>query len=111
MRFKGKLNKSEGVYVLVLWENHTVPILTGNLAMGIPKVFADIEDLHICQGSQWTNASYEGNTFLELKMHDLKPLASDHPLLGDRIMNLFGWRYVPKVGRPGADLSQPIEFP
>lgn len=111
VRYHGKRDQSEGIYALVMWENHTVPILTGNLAMGIPKIFADIQDLRICQGSQWTNASYEGNTFLELAMQDLKPLADGHPVLGDRIINLFGWRYVPKVGRPGADLSQPIEFP
>ncbi|MHB9074575.1 MAG: hypothetical protein ACYC6G_13735 [Desulfobaccales bacterium] len=23
----------------------------------------------------------------------------------------FGWRYIPKVGGPGADLSQPILYP
>jgi hypothetical protein len=26
-------------------------------------------------------------------------------------LGAFGWRYVPKVGGPGADLSQPILFP
>ena len=26
-------------------------------------------------------------------------------------VNSLGWRYVPKVGGPGADLSQPILFP
>ncbi len=26
-------------------------------------------------------------------------------------VNSFGWRYIPKVGAPGADLSQPILFP
>lgn len=26
-------------------------------------------------------------------------------------INAFGWRYIPKVGGPGADLSQPILYP
>ena len=25
--------------------------------------------------------------------------------------NMFGWRYIPKVGVPGAELSQPILYP
>ena len=111
VRYKGKRDRSEGIYSLVMWENHTVPILTGNLAMGVPKVFADIQDLHSMQDRQWTNASYEGYTFLELEINNLKPLENANPMLCDQIVNLFGWRYVPKVGRPGADLSQPIEFP
>lgn len=111
VRYQGKRDTSEGVYALVMWENHTVPILTGNLAMGIPKVFADIQDLHRHQDSCWTNASYEGHTFLELQMQGLQALPSDQASFGEQVVNLFGWRYVPKVGVPGADLSQPIEFP
>jgi hypothetical protein len=26
-------------------------------------------------------------------------------------INALGWRYIPKVGSPGADLSQPILYP
>jgi acetoacetate decarboxylase len=36
----------EGAFALVVWENKTTPILEGNM-MGVPKIYADIEDLHI----------------------------------------------------------------
>ena len=110
VRFKGQRDELEGAFALVVWENDTTPILTGNM-MGVPKIYADIEDLHICEGTYRTRLSYEGNAFLRLEMTDPQPMDQQQveALAGD--VNSLGWRYIPKVGGPGADLSQPILFP
>lgn len=94
----------------MVWENKTTPILTGNM-MGIPKIYADIEDLHILADAYRTRLSFEGSTFLELEMTQLEPLDMEQVNAMNTDINTFGWRYIPKVGEPGADLSQPILFP
>jgi acetoacetate decarboxylase len=113
-RFQGQRDRVEGVFALVVWENKTAPILGGREQTGIPKIYADIQDLHKIQQNYFTNATFEGNTFLRLEMMGAKPV--DGPQLADIKARAaeracFGWRYIPKVGGPGADLSQPILYP
>jgi hypothetical protein len=110
VRFNGQRDQVEGVFTLVVWENKTTPILTGR-EMGVPKIYADIEDLHIVVETYRTHASYEGSTFLQLEMTELKPVDKQHVETLSTDVNSLGWRYVPKVGAPGAELSQPILFP
>ena len=107
-RYQGKRDRVEGVFSLVVWENKTAPILGGREESGVPKIFADIEDLHKIQQNYFTNASYEGNTFLRLELTEAQPV-DPKPLSGDRA--LMNWRYIPNVGGPGAALSQPILYP
>lgn len=112
VRFSGRRDRVEGVFSLVVWENRTTPILTGREETGVPKVFADLEDLHILGNKRFTVASFEGNSFLRLEMAVTGPM-SDADLSPMRRLEVNGlnWRYIPKVGGPGADLSQPILFP
>ena len=110
VRFNGQRDQLEGVFALVVWENKTTPILTGQ-QMGVPKIYADIEDLHSIAETYRTCASYEGSTFLRLEMTDPKPLDKQQVETLSTDVNSLGWRYVPKVGGPGADLSQPVLFP
>ncbi len=103
-----------GHFALVVWENKTAPILGGREETGIPKIFANIEDLRIFQGDCFTNVSHEGNTFLILKMIGAELIESEN-LAQLRSMaanrNLFGWRYIGNIGAPGAALSQPVLYP
>lgn len=113
-RFNGKHDHLNGQFILVVWENKTWPILGGREETGIPKIYADIEDLHIIQPNYYTNASYEGSTFLHMELLEAKPV--DGQTLAQiqasaATINALGWRYIPKVGGPGADLSQPILYP
>lgn len=110
VRFNGQHDRLEGLFALVVWENKTVPILTGNM-MGVPKIYADIEDLHIVAETYRTRLSYEGSTFLQLEMTGPKPMEKERVRALHMDVNSFGWRYIPKVGAPGADLSQPVLFP
>ncbi|HNV36974.1 MAG TPA: acetoacetate decarboxylase family protein [Rectinema sp.] len=110
VRFNGQRDRLEGSFSLVVWENKTTPILTGNM-MGVPKIYADIEDLHILADTYRTRLSFEGSTFLELEMIRHQPLDAEEVKAMNTDINSLGWRYIPKVGAPGADLSQPILFP
>jgi acetoacetate decarboxylase len=113
-RFQGQHDRVDGQFALVVWENKTAPILGGREQTGIPKIYADIEDLHKIQQNYFTNASFEGNTFLRLEMMGAQPvdeqqLSEIKALSAEKAC--LGWRYIPKVGGPGADLSQPILYP
>ncbi len=110
VRFNGQRDQVEGPFALVVWENKTTPILTGR-QMGVPKIYADIEDLHIIANKYFTRVSYEGNTFLRLEMTEPKPMSRQEVEKLSTDINSIGWRYVPKIGGPGAELSQPVLFP
>lgn len=112
VRFNGRCDRVEGAFSLVVWENKTTPILTGREETGVPKIYADIEDLHILGDKRSTVASFEGNTFLRLEMAVTGPM--DEAGLAqwrNLSVNCLNLRYIPKVGGPGADLIQPILFP
>lgn len=108
VRFQGQRDRVEGDFGLVVWENKTAPIIGGREESGVPKIFADIEDLQKFQENYFSTVSYEGNTFLRLGLTEAKPL-NPKPLSADRA--LMNWRYIPNVGGPGAALSQPILYP
>jgi len=114
VRFNGKKDQLEGNYSLVVWENKTAPILGGREQTGIPKIFADIEELHILKPHYTTNASYDGNNFLNMYFEATDELTGDDLDYIKTISsssNTIGWRYIPKVGAPGAELSQFILYP
>jgi hypothetical protein len=110
VRFNGEQDRLEGAFALVIWENKTTPILTGR-EMGMPKIYADIEDLHIVADSYRTRAGYEGNAFLQLEMTGPQPMADRQVKALQVDINSFGWRYVQRIGGPGAEVSQPTLFP
>ena len=112
VRFSGKRDRIEGSFTLAIWENKTVPILGGREETGVPKIYADIEDLHILQDKRFTVASFEGNSFLRLEM-TVEGQMDDAQMsrLRSASVNGLNWRYIPKVGGPGADLCQPVLYP
>ena len=110
VRFNGRHDHLEGNFALVVWENKTTPILTGN-QMGIPKIYADVEDLHIIAETYRTRAGYEGCTFLQMEMTGPQPVDEQQVKALNVDVNSFGWRYVQKIGGPGAEVSQPVLFP
>jgi acetoacetate decarboxylase len=104
----------EGAYVFVIWENKTIPILTGREQTGMPKIFADIEDHHQIGDRVLTNASYEGWTFLRIDFQQKKQMSPEElNLLNQRMgsVNAFGWRHITNIGRSGAALSHATLFP
>jgi len=105
VRFNGERDQVDGSFCLVLWENDTDPILAGRELLGVPKIYADIEDHSVIHGEWRTTASCRGQTIVDLCATDLEPVPDE----GLRQMreaaaanNWLGWRYVPNIGEPGA---------
>jgi hypothetical protein len=114
VRFEGDVDRVDAPYALVVWENRTAPILTGREQTGVPKIYADIEDLHVYRPRYASSVSYEGNTFLAMTFDAGDPLTGadlERAKATFGSLDSIGWRYIPKVGAPGADLSQFILFP
>ncbi len=114
VRFLGKKDTLSGAYPLVTWENRTAPIQGGREQTGIPKIFCDIEDLRVQHPACHGSASSGGSTFLYMDFEQTgqvtgKDLDAVRSL--QKAINTIGWRYIPKVGKPGADLSQFILYP
>jgi acetoacetate decarboxylase len=113
-RFDGKRDRLEGQFPLVIWENKTQPIIGGREEDGQPKIYADIEDIHIFQQKYFTNASLDGNAFLHLEMTGAQPVEGqqlEQAKASSLHYNMFGYRVIPEVGAPGVELSQPILYP
>ena len=57
----------EGNLLLVMWENHADPIITGREQLGYSKIFASIDDIHTYGGVSKTELTSWGFRFLELE--------------------------------------------
>jgi len=113
VRFHGKKDQLEGAYQLVMWENKTAPIIMGRKQDGVPKIYADI-NLQAMPPRYRVTASYEGETLLTMDFEATGPITGqelDSMNAQKQSINSIGWRYIPKVGAPGAELSQFILFP
>jgi acetoacetate decarboxylase len=114
VRFKGKRDQLDGRYVLVIWENRTAPILSGREESGMPKIYADIQDLHAIPPNYFTNASFDGYTFLKMNFRGATEVPKEQVEAMKASMstiNAIGWRFIPKVDGRGADLSQFVLYP
>lgn len=114
VRFCGKKDTLTGSYPLVTWENRTAPILGGREQTGIPKIFCSIEDLRVQHPACHGAASSQGSTFLNIDFEETGQVTGpdlDAARAQQKSINTIGWRYIPKVGKPGADLSQFILYP
>ena len=114
VRLKANGEVIEGGYALVVWENKTTPILPGRESTGIPKIGAQIEDARHT-GQYWmAEAAYEGNKFMEMtfvEKEDIPQEALDEINAASASNHWLGWRYIPKVSGPGAEISQLITYP
>ena len=114
VRFNGTEDSLNGNYVLVTWESNTTPILVGREQTGIPKIFAEVEDLQILKPHYTGTASYNGNTFFTVNFEAANPVTGRefNDMKAQFVsINAIGWRYIPRVGVPGAELSQFVLFP
>jgi acetoacetate decarboxylase len=112
--FKGQVDHLVGSYCLVIWENLTDPILTGREIEGMPKIYAEIPDHTIFDGICSACAGYRGHKIVDLSVKDLKPLPNDQVKEIEKISregNWMGWKYIPKAGGPGAEVSHATLFP
>jgi 3-hydroxybutyryl-CoA dehydrogenase len=104
-----------GSYTLVIWENLTDPILAGRELQGIPKVFADIPDHTVADGTWHCTASHFGHRIVDLRVSQLRAPTAEE-MAADAAAregkdNPMGWRFLPGIGGFGTALSETTLFP
>ncbi|NLI96372.1 MAG: acetoacetate decarboxylase family protein [Synergistaceae bacterium] len=113
VRYMGNSEGLVGEYALVVWENKTCPIIGGREEDGVPKIFADIA-MERHNGDHWfTAASYESVNFLKLDFQKKGEMSEEAiaEINKNPKVNLFGWRYLPNLGKGGATLSHATLYP
>lgn len=113
VRYIGNSEGLVGEYALVVWENKACPIIGGREEDGVPKIFADIA-LERHNGDYWfTAASYESVNFLKLDFRKTGEMSEGEIAEANKNpkINLFGWRYLPNLGKGGATLSHATLYP
>ncbi|MEM7280865.1 MAG: acetoacetate decarboxylase family protein [Pseudomonadota bacterium] len=115
VRFEGKKDTPlQGFFVLCVWEDRITTILSGRDGGGIPKLGAHVSTIKKDQNGRSTSARFAGKTFLSVEFSEAQPASqqqTDDINRQNRRVNWFGWRYIPRLGEPGADLSTPTLFP
>jgi acetoacetate decarboxylase len=107
-RFDGRQDHVEGDYILVMFENHTWPIIGGREDLGVPKLFADIPEIKMMpNGHIRAQASYWGHLLFTLDAFPLKRQTAVARLVATRQINSRPWlayKYIPALdGPPDAD--------
>ena len=98
--FSGDVDEVTASYNLVMWENLTDPILTGREMQGIPKIYADIDDMSYGNNSANVRMSHFASPILDIAISDTVRL--DKKIVGEVVkeksdMQSFGYRYIPNV--------------
>jgi acetoacetate decarboxylase len=106
--FNGEQDHVEGDYVLVMFENQTMPILGGREDLGVPKLFADISPIKLMpDGHLRCEASYFGHMLFGLDVPPLKHQSVIVKAVASRQVNARPWlayKYIPSLdGPPDAD--------
>ena len=114
--YKGEKDTAMGPFLTVLWENLADPICSGREEIGFSKMFCDLPDPWQFEGTTRWCASWEGFTFCNMELSDMKPIPVEEPAMPDvpegTQLGLLHYRYMPKVGEWGkAEASHAVLTP
>jgi acetoacetate decarboxylase len=114
VRFEGEVDQLDGNFCLALWENDATPITFGRELLGIPKMFAEIDDPDVL-GGRWSAACHHrGHRFLDISIADLEQQSEQTLVAAAEASihaNWLGWKYIPNTGAPGAAVSHATLVP
>lgn len=104
--FKGERDQAVGRFLAVMWENLADPIITGRGEIGQPKLFADIPERRLADGTYHCEASWMAFKFLDLEVTEVvEPALATSP--GPQMEGTLMLKYVPRTGAWGeADICQ-----
>lgn len=94
-----KGNETKGRFLSLLLEGRTEPALSGREELGMPKVYTTLTENFDPESGYSVRASWEGATFLELKIKNVskkQPVKPSSPPQG-----AMEWRCFPKPGVKG----------
>lgn len=114
VRYDGKQDHVEGDYILVMFENDTVPIILGREYLGVPKLFADISPIRVlsdghlcCEASLWGHLLFGIDVGLLSKQDESVVLAANQ---NPQDSPLLGYKYIPSMDDI-PDASYPTSTP
>ncbi|UCC61043.1 MAG: acetoacetate decarboxylase family protein [Dehalococcoidia bacterium] len=112
--FNGKKDNFTGNYAAILWENDTIPIITGRELLGAPKFYADIPDPQK-EGNNWSfHCSLYGTKLVRGEIRNSAPVDDITRQQIEQIARdsmWMGWKYIPKANWRGSELSFPTAIP
>jgi acetoacetate decarboxylase len=109
-RYEGE-ETVDGLAILVMWENRTVPIFTGRELIGIPKIHADITSVRgMEEGRLRASASVWGHEVMRLDVVGCKEQNLFVRRTAQKQVNStpwLGYKYIPSLDGP-PDASYPM---
>jgi acetoacetate decarboxylase len=113
-RYDGEQDHVEGDYVLVMFEDDTLPIFSGRELLGVPKLFADISPIKVlpdgrlrCEASLWGHLLFGIDVGPLLKQDDSLISAANENPTG---LPMLGYKYIPSLNDI-PDIAYPISTP
>jgi hypothetical protein len=98
--FSGTESKVDGHYQAVMWENLTDPIITGREQLGHPKLYAEIPDPVVWNGTTTCQASWQGFPIAAMELSCREPAQASflQQMMADAGSGLIGYKYIPRTG-------------
>lgn len=122
VRYVGKKETVHGMFRSVTFEDPPDVINSGREDLGCHKLYCEIPEPRILNGSFYYHASLYGREFFKLELHDLQEVtaatSADRPFVGKPGMDgiksegLLYYKYLPRINTPGvADVEHAVLLP
>lgn len=113
--FKGTQDHVTGRFLSVLWEDLADPILTGREELGFAKIYCEIPEPRVYEGTTHCMASWKTYRFMDMKITNLKPMSPDEiktVQTGPQDDGLLHYKYITRTGDwSEADISHAVLTP
>lgn len=113
VKYTGGGEAITGAYPLVIFEDDPVPILGGREEDGMPKVFCNISPERHYENHWFASASLYCETMLSFDFHETGEASAEELKAAQDVplVNSFGYRCIPNVGRGGSATRGPVLYP
>jgi hypothetical protein len=97
--FTGKVDRANGNFLTVLWENLTDPIVTGREELGVAKIYCELPEPRVHQGVTHCMASWLGFKFMDMTLSNLTPAppATAASSAEPQDDGLLHYKYIPRT--------------
>lgn len=94
VRYRGRKEQIAGNLLLVLWENLADPIISGREELGFSKLYCELPDPAIMDGSYRFTAGWLGHPFFDMQLTKL----GEAPLPPPSGKPTLHFKYIPRTG-------------
>ncbi len=102
VQFNGERDQAKGNFLSVLWENLTDPILTGREEIGFSKIYCELPEPRVLQGTTTCQASWMGFNFMDMSVYNLNQVEFQKPLSSttknEELTGTLHYKYIPHTG-------------